>query len=130
MNDYQLVHGMVHGQNGLFTPSGEYCLLDFNTLDWGVAAKDVVKVHRLVCLDDDHHIDEFNDAYFGMLSPDDASLVKTCYPFFDAQHYLNLIAVQHRRIGRRTDKRAIAHFREKQFRAWDRLLELTGVGAR
>jgi Phosphotransferase enzyme family len=121
LKTFSLTHGKLHAGNGLFTVAGEFCFLDFTTLEWAVPVKDVVLVRRSICGGLPDHIRHFEDAYLPRLSEADRAAHDRFLPFFEALYLLTSVAMRSKRLKAREHLPREGRIAERR-RCWDELV--------
>ena len=123
IREFSLIHGKLHRENALFEENGGYCLLDTTTLEWGMAAADLVIVHASQCDGNAALIEQFNAAYYSELSPDERESVQASMPLYEALFCVAQISKYTKRL-RRTKVRHVGDAITKGTKWWHRLLEI------
>jgi membrane-associated phospholipid phosphatase len=103
---FTLTHGKMHSKNGLFGTDGRYCFLDFTTLEWTLAERDLVRVYHSICEDLEPAIATFNEAYLAALPASDAKHAGRFMAFFEALHHLTAILNRSKRMRDRPEMTA------------------------
>lgn len=127
--DFSLIHGKLHTDNGLFLPDGTYCLIDFTTLEYGVAASDLVQVRRSICGGNPRLFDEFCTAYTRSLGPERSRENLRLLLPFQATDLVNQVLKITKRLNR-SRRRASLESLEKRRAAWKELMQLTQANRR
>jgi aminoglycoside phosphotransferase (APT) family kinase protein len=115
---YALLHGDLHPNNGLFTPDGDYCLIDFSKLNWGFAAKDIVRLRDRICGSDDGLFTAFEEKYLALLASEHREEYQRTKPFFLALNELESAAADTKREIRDSGIRRSEAPAESAARAW------------
>lgn len=100
VSEFSLTHNKLHQDNCIYSEEGDYYFLDFTTLEWAMPAKDVVKVHHLICENDAAKISVFESNYYEMLRAEDRANIRKFLPFYEALFHLTAAATQSKRIHR------------------------------
>ncbi len=121
--EFSLVHGYLHRENCIFETSGRFCLLDITTLEWGMAANDLVTVHYSQLGAQHELMRAFDEAYLAEVSPGDAELTRRLVPLFEGVYCLSQLAKYTKRLGR-SQKRQVGDAISKGTHWWHQLLAI------
>lgn len=83
---FSLTHNDLHSANGLFTADGSYYVIDVGQLQWGPAAREVVRAYYRLLGGHPDKIDIFNEAYFGAMDPVTTEHIRRYRPVYEAFH--------------------------------------------
>lgn len=89
---YSLTHNDLQPANGIFTESGEFYLVDLGRLQWGPAAREVVRCYHRQLRQDPELIAAFNEMYFSKLNPADANATRHFCRFYEVFHRISTLA--------------------------------------
>lgn len=120
---FALVHGKLHRENCIFEAGGGFCLLDITTLEWGVAASDLVLVHHSQFGRQADLIARFDATYFANSPKDAAGQTRRLLPLYEAVYCLSQVSKYTKRIGR-THRRPVGDAISKGTKWWRRLMEI------
>lgn len=121
MQEFCLVHGKLHRENVLFERDGRFCLLDTTTMEWGIAASDLVVVHYSQCGGREDLIEKVNAAYLERLNDEERERCLRVLPLFRAMYFLGQVQKTTKRIAR-THKQPVGDSLKKGVHWWHLLM--------
>lgn len=99
---YSLTHNDAHSNNGLFTPSGEFFLIDLTRCHWQPAARELVQVYRRWIGGSSDLIRKFEEVYFGSMTSAEYELNRKSMPLFERLNLLDEVVKRTDRAERRS----------------------------
>lgn len=88
---FSLTHNDLQPANAIFTAEGDYYLIDLNRLQWGPAAREVVRCYHRQLDGDPEMIAEFDNTYYAALAPDDARETRKFCRFYEVFHRISTL---------------------------------------
>jgi aminoglycoside phosphotransferase (APT) family kinase protein len=119
LHHFSLTHNDVHRNNGIFTPEGEYYMIDYATFEWSLPAQDVVRLEYRFLGSDPDRIAAFHRHYLQHLQPEEQERFREFYPFYQAYYQLRTAAKRTIRKSNRAGEPEAGNLK-----AWDSLVAM------
>ncbi len=120
--DYSLTHNDILPANGLFTPDGQYYMVDLNRLQWDVPAREVVRCYYRQFRGKKGAVDEFNRAYFKNLPPEQAEETWRFCRFYEVFYRMSALVKMTPKLEKKTRKKDL--YAERQTVLHGEMMEL------
>lgn len=123
---YSLTHNDVHHKNGIFTPDGDFYMIDLDRCQWLPPERELVNIYCNWLNRQPHLVERFNETYFSNITPGQYELTRKALPLFERLYLLDQVVKRTDRAERRGSENL--ERRDNAWAAFLRAMDSTSTG--